>query len=206
MKNIGKWQEITQIQKTKVEKEPPQRSQRIRGTMAQELLKNRSKPQRENAIPSQREINSDGTPKLRDILQQRDGTPKKGDTSQQRDGTPKQGDTSQQTDGTLEHENTSNQIDTSRTTRVTRSKQTRGETFRAAIHVYKTYITRQIHAEELVSQELNPNRMAFAASKADEDTMYLHQARKEHGWKNFEEAMAKELQDHQEREHWSVIP
>ena len=67
-----------------------------------------------------------------------------------------------------------------------------------AIHVYTMYITRQIHAEELVSQELNPNPMAFAASKADEDTMYLHQAQKEHDWKNFEEGMAKELQDHQE--------
>ena len=87
MKNIGKWQEITQIHKTKVEKEPPQRSPRIQGTTTQELSKNRSKPQRENAIPSQREMNSDGTPKLQDTLQRRDGTPKKGDTSQQRDGT-----------------------------------------------------------------------------------------------------------------------
>ena len=48
--------------------------------------------------------------------------------------------------------------------------------------------------------------MAFAASKADEDTMYLHQARKEQDWKDFEEAMAKELRDHQDREQWSVIP
>ena len=48
--------------------------------------------------------------------------------------------------------------------------------------------------------------MVFAASKADEDTMYLHQARKEKDWKKFEEAMAKELKDHQDRGHWSVIP
>ena len=47
--------------------------------------------------------------------------------------------------------------------------------------------------------------MAFAASKADEDTMYLHQAIKEKDWKKFEEAMAKELKDHQDRGHWSVI-
>ena len=63
-----------------------------------------------------------------------------------------------------------------------------------------------MHADELVSQELNPNPMVFAASKADEDTMYLHQARKEKDWKKFEEAMAKELKDHQDRGHWSVIP
>ena len=53
------------------------------------------------------------------------------------------------------------------------------------IHVYKTYVTRRIHADELVSQELNPNPMVFAASKADEDSMYLHQARKEKDWKKF---------------------
>ena len=63
-----------------------------------------------------------------------------------------------------------------------------------------------MHADELVSGELHSNPMAFAASKADEDTMYLHQARKEKDWKNFEQAMTKELQDHQERGHWSVIP
>ena len=43
--------------------------------------------------------------------------------------------------------------------------------------------------------------MALVASKADNDTMYLHQARREKDWKDFEKAMEKEIQDHQEREH-----
>ena len=130
---------------------------------------------------------TDGTPEQRDTLQQADGTPRHGNTSQQTDGMPKDGNTLQQT-------------------KVKRSERTKGKDFRATIHIYKTYVTRQIHADKLVSQELSPNPMAFATSKADEDTMYLHQARKEQDWKNFEEAMAKELRDHQDQEHWSVIP
>ena len=82
--------------------------------------------------------------------------------------------------------------------KVKRSERTKGEAFRATIHVYKTYVTQRIHADKLVSQALSPNPMAFSTSMADEDTMYLHQSRKEQDWKNFEEAMAKELKDHQD--------
>ena len=89
--------------------------------------------------------------------------------------------------------------------RTRRSIESRGKQFKASIHVYKTYLTRRVHADELIDGELNSNPMALAASKADDDTMYLHQARKEHDWKDFERGMQKEIKDHQEREHWTVM-
>ena len=52
---------------------------------------------------------------------------------------------------------------------------------------------------------MTENPFAFAATAADEDTMYLHQARKEEDWKEFHKAMIKELQDHTNGGHWKVI-
>ena len=51
-----------------------------------------------------------------------------------------------------------------------------------AIHAYVTETSRRIHAEELVQESMSANPFAFAATAADEDTMYLHQARKEPDW------------------------
>ena len=48
--------------------------------------------------------------------------------------------------------------------------------------------------------------MAFAATLADEDTMYLHQARKQPDWAQFKAAMGKEVKDHTDGGHWKVIP
>ena len=74
------------------------------------------------------------------------------------------------------------------------------------IHTYRTATARRIHAEELVQECMTDNPFAFAATAADEDTMYLHQARKEPDWNEFQKAMVKELQDHRDGKHWRVIP
>lgn len=75
-----------------------------------------------------------------------------------------------------------------------------------AIYTYRTETARRIHAEELVQESMTENPFAFAATAADEDTMYLHQARKEPDWNEFQQAMVKELKDHADGEHWEVIP
>lgn len=75
-----------------------------------------------------------------------------------------------------------------------------------AIHTYMTETSRRIHAEELIQESMTDNPFAFAATAADEDTMYLHQARKEPDWNEFHKAMVKELKDHTDGEHWEVIP
>ena len=73
----------------------------------------------------------------------------------------------------------------------------KGMAFMATIHVYKTYLTRRIYADKLVQNKLSSNPMAFVASKADEDMMYLHEAQKQVDWKDFKKAMHKEIEDHQ---------
>ena len=136
--------------------------------------------QKKDGTPEQRVTShqANGTPEQRVTLRQADGMPKHGNTSQRTDGTPKQGNTSGQLDGTPENRDTSQVADgtpkqgnTSHQTNQKRSERMRGAAFQAAIHVYKTYATRRMHADELVSGELHSNPMAFAASKADEDTM-----------------------------------
>ena len=46
------------------------------------------------------------------------------------------------------------------------------------IRCYRTEIAREVHAEELVEQCMTSNPFAFSATLADEDTMYLNQAKK----------------------------
>jgi hypothetical protein len=40
---------------------------------------------------------------------------------------------------------------------------------------------------------MTDNPLAFAATLADEDTMYLHQAKKESDWEHFHAPMVKEM-------------
>lgn len=75
-----------------------------------------------------------------------------------------------------------------------------------AVHSYMTETSRRIHAEELAEDSMTSNPFVFAATAADKDTMYLHQARKEPDWNKFHKAMIKELKDHTDGEHWEVIP
>jgi len=74
------------------------------------------------------------------------------------------------------------------------------------IRCYRTEIAREVHAEELVEQCMTSNPFAFSATLADEDTMYLNQAKKEPDWKQFHEAMIKEIKDHTDGKHWEVVP
>ena len=74
------------------------------------------------------------------------------------------------------------------------------------IRCYRTEIARAVHAEELVEQCMTSNPFAFSATLADEDTMYLNQAKKEPDWKQFHEAMVKEIKDHTDGKHWEVVP
>ena len=74
------------------------------------------------------------------------------------------------------------------------------------LKTYRMTIAREIHARELVEQAITSNPMAFAATLADEDTMYLHQARKQPDWAQFKAAMGKEVKDYTDGVHWKVIP
>ena len=62
------------------------------------------------------------------------------------------------------------------------------------------------HAKELADDSITDNPMAYAATLADEDTMYLHEAQRQPDWDEFQKAMGKEINDHQEGGHWEVIP
>ena len=65
---------------------------------------------------------------------------------------------------------------------------------------------RDLHYEELTNPigEINP--VSFAASMADEDTMYLHEALKAPDRAQFLKAMQEEVEAHSRREHWEVVP
>ena len=91
------------------------------------------------------------------------------------------------------------------TTKVTRTEVDKGLQRMHALHVYRTQLMRDLHYEELTNPvgELNP--VALAASMADEDTMYLHEALKALDRKQFLKAMQEEVQAHSEREHWEVV-
>ena len=159
------------IWNSSVEDDGQEKSQRIQGITTTELSNERSKAmvnQRELRMPSQRENDKtqqnqvarsqnvsgqgmihqkkDGTPEQRVTSHQANGTPEQRVTLRQADGTPKHGNTSQRTDGTPKYGNTSQPM------KKKRSEQTKGKAFRATIHVYKTYATRRIHADELLRQ------------------------------------------------------
>ena len=74
-----------------------------------------------------------------------------------------------------------------------------------ALYTYHTSTARRIHADKLAEESIANNPLAFSATLADEDTMYLHQAQKQADWKQFNEAMVKEINDHSEGKHWEVI-
>ncbi|CAJ1938910.1 unnamed protein product [Cylindrotheca closterium] len=78
--------------------------------------------------------------------------------------------------------------------------------FELTLRSYRTVIAREVHAEELVDECITANPMAFAATLADEDTMYLHQAKKERDWIHFHTAMVKEIEDHTKGGHWEIVP
>ena len=60
-------------------------------------------------------------------------------------------------------------------------------------------------AEEYEIQRQMADPIAFAAS-ADPDVMYLHEAMKQPGKKEFVKAMINEVTTHTERGHWKIIP
>ena len=74
------------------------------------------------------------------------------------------------------------------------------------LRTYHTSVAREVHARELAEKAISSNPFALAATLADEDTMYLHQARKQPDWEEFKRAMQKEIKDHTDNEHWVVIP
>ena len=74
------------------------------------------------------------------------------------------------------------------------------------LQTYHTSVAREVHARELAEEAISSNPFALAATLADEDTMYLHQARKQPDWEEFKRAMQKEIKDHTDNEHWIVIP
>ena len=68
-----------------------------------------------------------------------------------------------------------------------------------------THAGRMCNCDEIINDETHNNPFAFASSLADRDTMYLHQAKREHDWKQFQKAMQEEIDDHTNRKHWSII-
>ena len=75
-----------------------------------------------------------------------------------------------------------------------------------APRTFRSVVMRSMHATLLVSDHADIHPFTFAASLADDDTMYLHQARREPDWPEFSKAMIAELTAHTQREHWTVIP
>ena len=73
------------------------------------------------------------------------------------------------------------------------------------LHMYRTQIMQELNYDELTNPigEINP--VALAASMADEDTMYLHEALNAPDHKQFLKAMQEEVQTHSKLEHWEVV-
>lgn len=74
------------------------------------------------------------------------------------------------------------------------------------LHCYHSHGMRSMHADILCSDYSDIHPLSFAASLADADTFYLHQARKQADWPQFLKAMIDELLAHTTRDHWSVVP
>ena len=62
-------------------------------------------------------------------------------------------------------------------------------------------------ANQLVDGTLNQivNHFVFSADIASNEVFTYHQASKQPDWKDFVSAMEKEIQDHEEREHWTMV-
>ena len=60
------------------------------------------------------------------------------------------------------------------------------------------------HEEYLIQKELS-HPLAFAANKADSDTIYMHQAMRQPDRKQFVKAMQDEINAHTKNRHWEVI-
>lgn len=73
------------------------------------------------------------------------------------------------------------------------------------LHSFRTVVMRSMHATTLASDHSDIHPFAFAASLADDDTMYLHQARRQPDWLHFSKAMIDELLAHTNREHWTIV-
>ena len=74
-----------------------------------------------------------------------------------------------------------------------------------ALRTYRTDIMKQLHHEEITGAPGEINPVALAASMADEDTMYLHEAMKAPDKDKFLEAMKEEISAHSSRKHWEVV-
>ena len=59
-------------------------------------------------------------------------------------------------------------------------------------------------AIEYRTQEQMSDPISFAAT-SDPDTMYLHEARREPDWPNFQAAMLEEVQAHENNGHWQMV-
>ena len=63
-----------------------------------------------------------------------------------------------------------------------------------------------MHADEYKTQQDMGNPIAFMSKmNGDKDTMYYHEAMKQHDSEHFVNAIVKEFNDHVERKHWSLI-
>lgn len=71
---------------------------------------------------------------------------------------------------------------------------------------YRTGLMQTMHQQELLSAPGDAHPLAFAASLADVDTMYLHEAMQQPDRDKFVTAMTKEIADHTQRKHWTVVP
>lgn len=74
------------------------------------------------------------------------------------------------------------------------------------LHTFRTVTMRKHNTDALISDYADLHPLSFAASLADEDTMYLHQAQRQPDWPEFCKAMISELEAHSQREHWTILP
>ena len=71
---------------------------------------------------------------------------------------------------------------------------------------FKSPVMCDIHAMNVTAAPGDMHPLTFAASMADEDTMYLHEAMRQHDKSQFLQAMKDELDTHTKRGHWTVVP
>ena len=222
MENIGKWQGVTQIHRTR----PPATTESTRSSNKRRKTAHHptsiplpimQPPQTEQAEanPQQREQTEPSPQQREHQSQQNESSP-----HQREQPTPNEPPIANRTRVQFQRESKGtsshckrgqkrlleqpNKAPTSKGT--TTSLEQRRKVLEAALFTYRTIIARMTHAKELAEDSITDNPMAFAATLANEDMMYLHEAQKQPDWDEFQEAMGMEINAHQEGGHWEVIP
>ncbi len=75
----------------------------------------------------------------------------------------------------------------------------------STLSAFFTRFERHGNLSDRTINDLHPLAFASSASKGDPDVMHLQDARKQPDWPQFKEAMSKEVEDFNQREHWRLV-